>query len=520
MTRLPLLLVLPALLLLAPALAPAGEGGRVEDAWVEEALEAAGENRLELRKALGHFKTDPEAGAERYPRRLEAMRFLVANMLPHGYVITHLEGEDGKVIEYDPLAYDTFAESRDAIEALEKEHGSLRWNRGRLVKDVETIQADFLIRHIEEAFAAWEASPEATRVSFDTFLQYVLPYRGSQEPLDFWIGDLRQRYDGWWAETQGVVKDLHKKLSKDVHRRVRFNERYYLHPTDQGFKEMVVSGQGRCEDITNMMTYAARSLAVATAADYTPAWAHRDNNHAWNVLLDAEGRGSDRSNAHAAKVYRKTFALQRDNLAFQLEEDEKAPNRFLSSKTYVDVTDQYRATTDVEVELDPEIAKGHRFAYLCVFNGGGWTAIHWGPIQFGRVVFDRMGRNIVYLPAVFDGEELVPAAAPRLVHHNGTIERLEGTGSSTGLVVTAVRPRQKSVDTHVETPISFLKAGEVYLVQVWTKKGWDVLGEFTADDEPLRLEDLASDGLYWVVKKESRRLERVFTIQAGAQRWW
>ena len=27
-------------------------------------------------------------------------------------------------------------------------------------------------------------------------------------------------------------------------------------------------------------------------------------------------------------------------------------------------------------------------------------------------------------------------------------------------------------------------------------------------------------GLYWLVAKESRRLERVFTIEDGRQRWW
>ena len=44
---------------------------------------------------------------------------------------------------------------------------------------------------------------------------------------------------------------------------------------------------GRCEDIANRTTYAARAVSLATATDFTPAWAHRDNNHAWNVLLDA-----------------------------------------------------------------------------------------------------------------------------------------------------------------------------------------------------------------------------------------
>ena len=136
-----------------------------------------------------------------------------------------------------------------------------------------------------------------------------------------------------------------------------------------------------------------------TAADYTPAWAHRDNNHAWNVLLDREGRGHDAGNAHAAKVYRKSFALQRDSLAFQLPEGREAPNRFLASEFDFDVTDQYAPTTDIEVALDPAAVAGDAFAYICVFNGGEWVAIDWAPTgEDHRARFTHMGCNIVYLP--------------------------------------------------------------------------------------------------------------------------
>ena len=486
----------------------------VPDAWVEASLEAAGDNRPQIEQVLAHYG----AGDDR--EKQVAARFLVANMLPHGYVVTELRTEQGEPVAYDPLAYDTFQESLEALEALEKVHGSLDFARDRHVKDVETITAEFLIRHLDASFEAWRTSPEGTRAGFRAFLDYILPYRGSQEPLDLWIAPLRARYAGIWEKTGGDVRAARKKLSMDAHQRVRFNERYYLHPTDQGFSEMLASGQGRCEDITNMETFAARSVALATAADYTPAWAHRDNNHAWNVLLDAEGRGFAKGNAHAAKVYRKTFALQRDNLAFLLPDGKEAPNRFLASRTYIDVTDQYAPTTDVTVALDPDVVGDEGFAYLCVFNGGDWTAIHWGRIAEGRVTFDRMGRNIVYLPAVHRDGALVPAAPPRLVHKGGTIETLPGAGGPAGVVVVSVAPRKVSPDTQVETPESTLEPGTTYLLQRWTPTGWTTVEEVVAGEAPLWFEGLASDGLYWLIARESRRLERVFTIQEGTQRFW
>ena len=60
----------------------------------------------------------------------------------------------------------TGEDAQEAIEALEKEHGSLDFARDQLVKDVETISAEFLIRHIHASFEAWNASPAATRVGF------------------------------------------------------------------------------------------------------------------------------------------------------------------------------------------------------------------------------------------------------------------------------------------------------------------------------------------------------------------
>lgn len=178
-------------LLLVAALA-AAENPVVADAHVAEALAAAGANRAELEKALDHFRDAAD------PRKLVAARFLVANMPGHGYVITELRTKDGKRIDYDPLAYPDFKQARAAIDALEKEHGELEFARDRIVADIETIKAAFLIAHVERSFAAWERVPPRWRVGFGTFLHHVLPYRGSQEPIEDWLGPLTKRYADAW----------------------------------------------------------------------------------------------------------------------------------------------------------------------------------------------------------------------------------------------------------------------------------------------------------------------------------
>jgi hypothetical protein len=489
------------LVLLVPV--PSAVGGEeegalpvVEDAWVEEALQAAGENRGELEAAIARFADDPD------PRKRVAIRFLVANMPGKGYVVTVLRGADEEAVPYDPTDYPDFKDALAALDDLEKEHGELSFDRDRIVKDVETVSSDDLNRHVEEAFTVWERVPASHRIGFAAFLEYVLPYRGSQEPVDEWLDPLMRRYAAIWKKGDEVdPAAVYKRIAKEAGQRVRFDERYYLHPTDQGYTEMSRSGLGRCEDITNMTTYAARSVGLATAADFTPAWGHRDNNHAWNVLLDAEGRGSDPVGRRAAKVYRKTFSIQRDALAFRLPEGREAPNRFLASKTIRDVTDQYGETSDVTVALDPAVAAEESFAYLCVFNGGEWTAIAWSGIHDGRATFERMGRDLLYLPAIHDGKVLVAAGAPLLVEADGTVVPLEGKAAPAA--VTLAAPKE-------EGPL---------VLRAWRAGAWEDVRTYAAGESPGETEGLAADGLYWLVAEEGRRLERPFVIRGGKPRW-
>jgi hypothetical protein len=513
--------LLPVLAGALPAYAepPLADEPVVEDAHVEAALLEAKGNRAELERVLAHFAASQDADAEL------AARFLIANMPGRGHVVTALKSAGGEALWYDPLAYDDFEQALRAYEALEKRHGKIDFARDRLVSDLETLTAAFLIEHVERAVAVWRDTPRARRVSRRTFLEHVLPYRGSEEPAEAWLRALSRRYGAGPADLVDAAdpQEVWRFVNRDVAERIRFDERYYLHPTDQGFAEMSRSRMGRCEDMTNLTTYSARALGLATAADYTPAWAHSDNNHAWNVLLDRHGRGSDPGQAHAAKVYRKTFALQRGNLAYRLPEGREAPNRFLSSRSYADVTDQYGPTTDVSVALDPAAVGEERFAYLCVFNGGEWVAIHWAEIVERRATFDRMGRGgkgVLYLPAVHDGKALVPAAAPLLLHADGRVEPLGGEGPSIAARLTAVRPPHRSPDTHVETPTVELAADVIYDLKRWAGADWQDVRTLTAEEAAAPVEGLVEGGLYWLVARESRRLERPFTLAGGRQRFW
>jgi len=480
---------------------------------VEAALAKAGANRAELERVLAHYAGDAE--------KLAAARFLIANMEGHGYVVFGLFDAEGNEIPFDALACGSFKEAQAALDALEEEHGTLDFKRKTFTPDLEAISAGFLIENIDVAFAAWRAHPWAKRIPFDVFCESILPYRGSEEPLVPWRRACRDRLAAVYDEIGGTEADpavAGQAVLRAARKWIGFNEVYYLHPTDQGYDEMARAKLGRCEDISNMMSYAMRASAALCATDYTPAWADRDNNHAWEVVLDARGRGKAGLSHRAAKIYRKTFSIQRASLGAIKREDEAVP-RWLAGTHFRDVTSQYLDTSDVTLALVDRPA-GHRFAYLCVFNGGDWVAIHWTPVgEDGTATFTEMGRGIAYLPAWYDGEELLAAGPPVLVHADGSVTPLPGTGSPTELIATATSPSKVSPDTQEVTPVSHLRAGKAYELRRWDG-AWEAVGCATAGEEPLRFEGLPADALYWLVEEGSRELERIFTIEDGRQRFW
>ncbi|MFH1746323.1 MAG: transglutaminase domain-containing protein [Planctomycetota bacterium] len=484
-------------------------------AEVRQALAKAGDNRPELEKVLAHYR---QTGDE---QKLAAAEFLIANMPGHGYTVAVLKDADGNEIAYEALDYENFKEALAVLEAIEQEHGEADFKRKRFDQDIDLITAELLIENIDLAFQAWREKPWARELTFEAFCEHVLPYRGSNEPLNSTRPACLERYADLNAKLKNPAdpREAAGLIQRDVGGWIGFNEIYYLHPTDQSFEEMNERGLGRCEDITNMQMYAMRANGIAAAADYTPFWANRDNNHAWQVILDTEGRGKAGLNNRAAKIYRKMFSMQRDSLGCRKHEDEEVP-RWLAGQNYIDVTDQYMETTDVTLSLVNPVPAGARFAYICVFNGGEWQAIHWGEIDDNRVTFTNMGGNIAYLPAYFVDEKLEPAAPAFVLTKDGQVRQLlPDEQRPLTIELTATTPETPDADTAIERPMIVVKPGKPYELFVW-EDGWQSLGKQTAGDEPVEFTNIPGGGLYWLVAEGSRRLERIFTIESGRQIWW
>ena len=145
------------------------------DADLRHSLDMAGDNRKELEKVLQHFKDDTD------PLTYKAARFLIENM-PYHYSF------EGKYMErYDSVYLEMAkypAQKRDSV--LAQLAGELDLSDARIIPDIQSVDAEYLIKVINEACDAWNGSAWRDQYTEDVFFDYVLPYRLANERISDW----------------------------------------------------------------------------------------------------------------------------------------------------------------------------------------------------------------------------------------------------------------------------------------------------------------------------------------------
>ena len=481
---------------------------------IEAALTKAQQNRGQIEEFLARASKSGDTEEN------QAARWIVANMDGHGFTEFALTASDGATLPFDALDYKSLDQAKHALGQIEAKHPNADFKKARFDSDLQHATADFLTTHLREALHTWRTMPWSKSIHFEVFCDFILPYRGSNEPLGMWRAPARERLATLVADNSSVtdVVAFGEQARKSVHGWVGFSDLFYLHPTDQSYAQMCERKLGRCEDITNMISFGMRSVAAMCASDYTPWWADRDNNHAWEVVLDAQGRGRAGLSNRCAKVYRKTFAIQADSLALAKREDETVPS-WLSSSHFRDVTSQYLPVSDVAIDLT-NVPENQRFAYLAVFNGGVWRPIQWTRLSEHHARFTGMGRDICYLPMVHVGEHDLPAGAPFVLDKDGGVHPLAAKEThATTLTASITKPTTADADTGAHFAQTTVKPATAYELFVW-KDGWTSCGRIENNQSTHAFTGIVGDGVYWLVEDGSEKLERIFTVEDGRQVFW
>ena len=394
---------------------------------LEAALELAGENRPELEAVPQHYSTD-KADSLKY----RAARFLIENLpLHYGYAGKGLE--DFKC-DYDSLFCDKDI-PRQVLRGRAKNYNP-DFTNVHPAFDLPELSRDFLIRHIDNAFATLDY-PWTKGLPFGDFCEYVLPYRIENELAEDWM----PHYRDFLAEIirplqqSGADRYTAARTIQDSLRRMDYEVidesvmRVALRPSDY-----LRAAGGACPEITSLMWYALRSVGLPVNYDYIIQWANRSQSHSWNSLwvdsvLYSFGMSDPEFGKHfesrpqerVGKVYRKMFSFQPQSLPNQRGALAEGIPPAFRSPFIKDVSESYFDGIDLVLKLTIPIAAPKKFAYLVVFDNRNWVPVAWSRIKRGRVAFDHVEKGCAYMVMYYDRGLLLPATDPFTVSKEGGV---------------------------------------------------------------------------------------------------
>lgn len=189
---------------------------------------------------------------------------------------------------------------------------------------------------------------------------------------------------------------------------------------------------GNCREEGSFAVYLCRSLGIPSAIDFTPNWGNRSQGHTWNVIINPDGKSTPffmgsvpGDTAHysysysKAKVFRRRFSINKD-MAETFAREDYVPSLF-RTLNIIDVTDEYYENPVDVVRPVPKKYSDKKVAYICVFDNTNWVPVYYGKIKNGKVKFNCMGPDIVYMAALYVNGRFTPFGNPFLVAGDGSV---------------------------------------------------------------------------------------------------
>ena len=328
------------------------------------------------------------------------------------------------------------------------------------IYDSRIATAGFLIQNIDYAFRAWQENSWSKTVSFNDFCEYILPYRIDREIIESWRPEFYRLYSEAACQLvdqedeQSVYTHLIKEMSM-----TNISEMGELHPLPIRISDLHEFRIGDCFQIGIYQIMALRAAGLPATFDYTPIWANYGASHYMVKLVDNKKPDKLLTNENTIentnlffesssfyvnptlslfekeklpenveiqyiktipKVYRYTWSIQPERYEAQkaAKKDEYSGIFPLYHK---DVTDEYLDCADITITLSCDLSE-NAIAYLCVFNRGKWFPVALSLIDENKsAFFGKLGKNIVYLPAVSKDKQFEPAGTPFCIDNAGNV---------------------------------------------------------------------------------------------------
>lgn len=416
---------------------------------LEYALRSAGENRPDLEAILEHYRVqDP------VPEKLAAAVFLITNMP------WHYSYANDSIYLYYRIASEVLSDNnlspelqRDSLlNVSSRQFSQLPYET---IPDNRVVNKEILIKDIDISYNQWKKSPWAAQLTFDEYLEWLLPYKATEfQEIDDWRDTLSSHFgdglrhpvknDVEYNTTMGVADMIRNEVLDKVNRYGLYTQSglplldAYLLPR-QTF--------GNIPDYTLLAVLTFRSMGIPAIIDETPVGARYEAATKWYVIMSDRGEELTSEWDLATQIGWSFFPYERGPKVFRntFEVDSRRLEYIKNTKyiypfdlTVKDVTDRYFLSSDISISIGKHNRNKlmDKYVYIAsairtgqghssVISGpepDGWKIVDFTKLRQGKAVFKNMGREVMYSVLGYDGQGLVPVTEPFLLRKDGTLE--------------------------------------------------------------------------------------------------
>jgi hypothetical protein len=481
---------------------------------VQSAIEQTN-NKAELQKALQYFYKTKDS------LKIKSINFLVANMPIHNSKNYYWATANGNRISYNELDYSTFAIAVTAFEEIKKQNVGIH-PVPYTYKDIDSIKADLLIENVEEAVKKYRNHKKYSSNELDenTFLEYILPYRTSIEPLQYWRKTYSLKFSELLKPTE-VADTQMLRIGQNI--KTWFTNTYKIENRGEplprlGALQLLSRAKGACEDIAGLAAFMVRSQGYAAAVDFVPAWATASGVHFLNYVNisattkhhydAADGYILDTLAREPAKVLRTTYSIQPQTIAALLKNDTtQIPNNFMRLQNYKDVTQEYWQTDNVSANLFKNDTI--KCAYAAVWNLSSWRPVWYGLKNNNHTVFTNLCKGAVYLPIYYINNKLVPAGNA-IINGYDSMQVLQPNLSSKRTIQLKEQPKYLA-----------FRVGKKYRLFYWNNTWVNVGTQIPiSETKELVFENVPLNALLLLVPEYTQGKDRPFIITEKGERFW
>lgn len=391
------------------------------DTRLNNALEVAGNNRVELEKVLERYKNCDK-------QKYRAACFLIRNMPFYN----SYEGEAlQKYLHYFETHSINNRGAQIIVDSLLKVEGPFYMSMLAKKRDIETVDSAFLVEHIDWAFKVWREQPWGKNVSFDDFCEYILPYRIGNEPLSFWRKDIYERYNPLLdsiRKTELADDPLQAAQVLLTHLR-KWKYRYTgLFPKGPHVGPKILDWKaGSCREFADCLIYVLRAVGIPCGVDKVMVRGDLNMAHFWNFVLDKNGDTyvTDLSNQNRwmkapdfdlakGKVYRTTYSLN-EEMVKRANKISKIDSKF-KYPFFHDVTSIYADSLALDISI-PEsllyyLPEREELIYLCMASKQNWIPVDYTSYLGNGVVFRGVAGGVTCMLVSDRDNALTPLCTP------------------------------------------------------------------------------------------------------------